>query len=62
MYNFSQVLQKPFPLALCLNILFFIIYLLFGIVHYGSLDDYFMSAIVTGAYGSEFDPLHRESQ
>ena len=56
MSNFSQVLQKPFPLALCLNTLFFIIYLLFGIVHYGSLDDYFMSAIVTGAYGSEFDP------
>ena len=56
MYNFSQVLQKPFPLALCLNTLFFIVYLLFGIVHYGSLDDYFMSAIVTGAYGSEFDP------
>ncbi len=56
MSNFSQVLQKPFPLALCLNILFFIIYLLFGIVRYGSLDDYFMSAIVTGAYGSEFDP------
>ena len=56
MSNFSQVLQKPFPLALCLNTLFFIIYLLFGIVHYGSLDDYFMSAIVTGANGSEFDP------
>lgn len=34
-------------LALCLGI---------GGIHYGCLDDFFMAAIVTGAYGGNFDP------
>lgn len=49
-------LQMPFCEVLCLNILFLLLCLGIGGIHVGSLDDYFMSAIVTGAYGGEFDP------
>lgn len=56
MLHLFHILQKPLPFALCLNIFFFTLYLLFGLIHYGALDDYFMSAVLTGAYGSEFDP------
>ena len=48
--------QQPFCMALCLNLLFLLLCLGIGGIHVGSLDDYFMSAIVTGAYGGEFDP------
>ena len=41
--------------ALCLNIFFFLLYLAFGVVRHGSLDDYFMSSVLTGAYGAEYD-------
>ena len=49
-------LQRPFCRALCLNLAFLLLCLGIGGVHFGSMDDYFMSAIVTGAYGGEFDP------
>ena len=54
--KFRDFLQKPFVAALCLNLLFLLLCLGIGGIHVGSLDDYFMSAIVTGAYGGEFDP------
>lgn len=41
--------------AFFLNALFFALYLAFGVVAHGSLDDYFMSSVLTGAYGSEYD-------
>ena len=41
--------------AFAINLLFFLLYVLFGIVQYGSLDDYFMSNVLTGAYGSSYD-------
>ena len=50
------LLQRPFCLALCLNLAFLLFCLGIGGVHFGSMDDYFMSAIVTGAYGGGFDP------
>lgn len=42
-------------LAFLLNLLFLFLYLAFGIVRHGSLDDYFMSGVLTGAYGSNYD-------
>lgn len=50
------VAQRPLCLALCLNILFLLLCLGIGGIHFGSLDDYIMSTVVTGAYGGEFDP------
>ena len=47
---------SPFLRALCLNLAFFLLCLGVCGVRMGSLDDFFMSAIVTGAYGGEFDP------
>ncbi len=41
--------------AIGLNIVFMAIYLIFGQLQFGSLDDYFMSGILTGAYGSTYD-------
>lgn len=52
----ASLLQRPFCLSLCLNLAFLLLCLGIGGVHFGSMDDYFMSAIVTGAYGGEFDP------
>ena len=48
--------RRPFVTALSVNLAFLVLCLGIGGVHFGSMDDYFMSAIVTGAYGSEFDP------
>lgn len=50
------LLQRPFCLALGMNLLFLLVCLGIGGIHFGSLDDYFMSTVITGAYGSEFDP------
>ena len=45
----------PLFWAVSLNILFFLLYLFLGQVRHGSLDDYFMSSVLTGAYGGEYD-------
>lgn len=42
-------------IALCLNLFFLSIYFAFGQIRHGSLDDYFMSSVLTGAYGSKYD-------
>lgn len=54
--KFRSALQQPFCRALCLNLVFLFLCLGNGGIHVGSLDDYFMSAMVSGAYGGEFDP------
>ncbi len=41
--------------ALLLNVLFLGLYLAFGQIRHSSLDDYFMSAVLTGAYGGSYD-------
>ena len=51
----QRFLRGAFVKALFLNLLFLLLCLGIGGIHVGSLDDYFMSAIVTGAYGGEFD-------
>ena len=52
----KNLLQSPLCLALCLNLAFLLVCLAVCGLHRGSLDDYFMSAMITGAYGGEFDP------
>ena len=51
----QKLSSRLFAAALCLNLAFIVVCLGIGGVHFGSMDDYFMSAIVTGAYGGEFD-------
>ena len=43
-------------MAFYLNLLFLLLCLGISGIHAGSLDDYFMSAVITGAYGGKFDP------
>ena len=50
-----MVYRSPFFAALLANIVFVLLYLAFGVVCHGSLDDYFMSGVLTGAYGSQYD-------
>ena len=50
-----MIRKSPLFLAFCLNILFLLLYFLFGQIRHGSLDDYFMSSVLTGAYGSKYD-------
>ena len=47
--------DKPLIIAIGINLAFLMVCLGIGGVHFGSMDDYFMSTIVTGAYGGEFD-------
>lgn len=47
---------SPFGVALCISAFFATLFASIGVFRYGALDDYFMSTILTGAYGSEFDP------
>ena len=47
--------RSPLFLALLLNLFFLALYFAFGIVRHGSLDDYFMSSVLTGAYGGAYD-------
>lgn len=54
-YTRQMFSDRPFVVALCLNMAFLVVCLGVGGVHFGSMDDYFMSAIVTGAYAGEFD-------
>ena len=54
-YILCMICRSPLFASLCMNVLFFLLYLFFGQVHHGSLDDYFMSGVLTGAYGSNYD-------
>ena len=47
--------RSPLFLALLLNLFFLALYFAFGIIRHGSLDDYFMSSVLTGAYGGAYD-------
>lgn len=53
--NRFDFLKNPAILAFALNVFFLAGYFVFGIVRYGGLDDYFMSGVLTGAYGSVYD-------
>ena len=49
------MLRKPIIVALLINLFYLFLYFAFGIVRHGSLDDYFMSSVLTGAYGGNYD-------
>ena len=51
----TTILRNDFFVAIGVNFLFLLLYVLLGQLMYGSLDDYFMSAVLTGAYGSSYD-------
>lgn len=55
--NYHKNLNKKNSLlwAIFFNILFLLPYLAFGQIRHGSLDDYFMSSVLTGAYGSTYN-------
>lgn len=53
--TFKLILQRPIVRTLLLNLAFLLLCLGIGGIHFGSMDDYFMSSIVTGAYGGVFD-------
>ena len=50
-----MLFRSPFAVALLINVLVFLLYPAFGVLAYGSLDDYFMSSVLTGAYGSDYN-------
>ena len=52
----NKCILGQFGLALCINIFFLAVFAVLGVLRYGALDDYFMSTVLTGTYGSEFDP------
>ena len=54
-YILSMNRKPPLFYAVCINILFLLLYFAFGQIRFESLDDYFMSSILTGAYGTEYD-------
>lgn len=41
--------------SLCLNGVFLFLFIIFGSCRFSSMDDFFMSSILTGVYGSEYD-------
>ena len=45
----------PLLVAFCMNAMILVVCLLLGNGRYSSLDDYFMSSVLTGAYGGEYD-------
>lgn len=51
----SSIQNRPILLAFLINLGFLLLCLGIGGLHFGCLDDYFMAAIVTGAYGGQFD-------
>lgn len=55
MEKISKTVKNPFVLAIALNLIPLLVYLAFGSGKFDSLDDYFMSSVLTGAYGSEYD-------
>lgn len=51
----KNISDKPLLLSICMNVLFLAICLAVGNGKFESLDDYFMSAVLTGAYGGHYD-------
>ena len=58
MFFIFHIVKKEIdlPVAVGINILFFLLFAVLGVFRYGALDDYFMATVLTGAYGSELDP------
>lgn len=55
MEKISKTIKNPFVLAIALNLVFLLAYLILGSCRFASMDDFFMSSILSGAYGGEYD-------
>lgn len=51
----KKICTSSLFVALCLNIVVLVVVLVFGDREFSSRDDFFMSAVLTGAYGGEYD-------
>lgn len=59
MHKIQQILKNfsdsPLLLAICMNLAVLVFCIAIGSGKFCSLDDYFMSSVLTGAYGGEYD-------
>lgn len=53
--SLDKAKEHPFATSVVLNVGFFFLFLSMGTWHFGSLDDFFMSSVLTGAYGGQYD-------
>lgn len=50
------MIRRNLAIALCINLFFLALCLIFGDLKYGAVDDYFMAAVLTGAHGTDYNP------
>lgn len=50
------MIRRNLAIALCINLFFLALCLIFGDLKYGAIDDYFMAAVLTGAHGTDYNP------
>lgn len=55
MEKYLKVFKRPIVLAVALNLVPLLVFLVVGSCRFDSLDDYFMSSVLMGAYGEEYD-------
>ena len=48
--------KKALAFSAVINLFFLILCLIFGDLKFGAIDDYFMAARLTGAFGTEYNP------
>ena len=53
--SLKKISNNPFLVALGMNLVVLAICVTIGSGKFNSLDDYFMSSVLTGAYGGEYD-------
>lgn len=55
MEKISKTVKNPFVLAIALNLIPLLLLVVLGSCRFASMDDFFMSSILSGAYGAEYD-------
>lgn len=53
--SLNKAKERPLATSIALNVVFFLLFLSMGEWHFGSLDDFFMSSVLVGAYGGQYD-------
>lgn len=51
----EKLQRTPFRETLCINAIFLLLFIMLGSCKFSSMDDFFMSSILSGAYGGEND-------
>ena len=49
-------IKRALAYSAVINLFFLILCLVFGDIKFGAIDDYFMAARLTGAFGTEYNP------